>query len=227
MHELQTISLQSDQLLNDILSERSSTAGNESNEIVDIEIEFIDTQSGVEKELLEESETNSSVDDATSLQTTLKTEPTERSEVKTKVKLGRKKREKKISCEVCGKMVALGNINFHLNVHKGACVSMRCSDRFLLYLLIPLGIRPFKCKLEGCEKYFTSPGSALIHFRKVHIYSITRPHKCDICGSGFVQKSSVDTHRTYHGDPQIPCPICGQLYRNKYELNVHSKVGTF
>lgn len=92
----------------------------------------------------------------------------------------------------------------------------RCSDNNFLFASVD--IRPFKCKAEGCEKYFHSPGNSRQHYKKVHVDSITRPYKCDVCGSGFIQKSSLDLHRSYHFDPQMPCPICGKLFRNKYEL---------
>lgn len=124
MNELQTVSLKSERLLNDILNKSSSTPGNEADDIEGLKIEFIDTQSSVEKELLEQLETSSSSDDSIPLKPTLKTEPTVQSEVKPKTKLVRKKREKKISCEICGKLVASDTINFHLNVHKGDGVSI-------------------------------------------------------------------------------------------------------
>lgn len=77
-------------------------------------------------------------------------------------------------------------------------------------------IRPYKCEVEDCNKYFVAPTHAKNHYTKVHINGVIRPYKCDVCGRGFNQKSSLQTHKTYHFDPQIPCPICGLFYRNKY-----------
>lgn len=118
MNDLQTVSLKSERLLNDILNAHSASAGNESNKVKDFKIEFVDTQSNVEKELLEESETNCPVDELPPLETTSKAK---RSQVEVNFRKGRKKKfsEKKISCETCGKLVASNFIEFHLNVHKG------------------------------------------------------------------------------------------------------------
>lgn len=132
MHELQTVSLKSDRLLNNILNNTPSTpAGNESGKVKDFKIEFVDTQSSVEKESVEETGTNYNVDKLAPLETTSKAK---RSKVKVNIKKGRTKKfsEKKISCETCGKLVASNFIEFHLNVHKGWCVFRLSENKFII-----------------------------------------------------------------------------------------------
>lgn len=102
MQNLQQLSIKSDQILNNILNSDSSKAVNDTDEHLDFKIEFIDAQSNAKEESL--------------------SEPKEkRSANKKNVKKGTKKKysEKKISCEMCGKLVASNFIEFHLNVHKG------------------------------------------------------------------------------------------------------------
>ncbi|XP_037044177.1 zinc finger protein draculin-like [Bradysia coprophila] len=200
MHTLRMISLKSDQYLNSLLSSHSYSdpAVVKQSETYSVyQIEFIDTQTE-QKESLAESEKNVAVDDATPSKCMAQPR---KNGIKKKRSGKRQCGEDKISCEMCGKLVTPREIEYHLNAHKD--------------------IRPYKCQAEDCEKYFTAPALARHHFRKVHVYSITRPKKCDICGKGFIQQSSLLTHRSYHFDPQIPCTICGQLYRNKRALQRH------
>ncbi|KAJ6626583.1 Gastrula zinc finger protein xFG20-1 [Pseudolycoriella hygida] len=238
--KLRILSLKSDRRLNRILNSDDSddTAGAINQLEKDFKIEFIDTTTNVENEITEPSDTNCWVENMTMEGQSIKIEEandeediktnardeypcselsesdlkTEQSdivacdnEIKT-VKKGRRNKfgVKKISCEICGKLVPSSDIEFHLNVHKG--------------------LRPYKCQLNECEKYFVSPALARSHFKKVHIYGITRPCKCDVCGAGFIQKSSLDLHRSYHFDPEIPCTICGKLFRNTRALKKHSLV---
>lgn len=143
---------------------------NQPDEATDFQIEFIDTQSIVKTESLTETEANCKL---------------ERSVPKVDHKKGRRKKfsEKKISCEMCGKLVASNFIEFHLNVHKGWV--FHHFDQLMFFndcILDVPGIRPYKCEAKDCEKYFISPGHAKNHYTKVHVYGVSRPHKCDVCG---------------------------------------------
>lgn len=114
--KLQTVSLKSNQLLNKILKSHSSDTVQQRS---DIQIEINDTKSNVEKESFVESETNCSEDDLTSIEHTSKTEPSDR---KANNKTDTKKSHRKVSCEICGKLVQCYEIKYHLNAHNGWCV---------------------------------------------------------------------------------------------------------
>lgn len=75
------------------------------------------------------------------------------------------------------------------------------------------GITPYICTFEECGKTFSSPFKLTGH--KKHCHTDFFRFKCEICGKQFKVKTSYDIHKSYHGDPQIPCPVCGKLIRNK------------
>lgn len=117
------ISLKSDRDLNEILNSYRCTdliTLKQPETHFDYQIEFIDAQSTEEKESVLEveahTEKNESVDDVTPLKR--KTEP-RKSGIKKKRSGKRKSGEEKISCEMCGKLVAPKLIEYHLNAHKG------------------------------------------------------------------------------------------------------------
>lgn len=122
LQKLRTTSLRSNRLLYDVVNSHRSYGINESE---DLPIEFIDTQSNVKKELLAESEikTNCSVDELSLLECSFNTELND-----TNVKKSRRKRKemgektRKVSCEMCGKLVPIHFIEFHLNLHKGLSI---------------------------------------------------------------------------------------------------------
>lgn len=122
MQTLQMVSLQSDRDLNDILNSHKSsdhsTAVKKPNTNFDFQIEFIDTQSTEEKESLAETGQNEPIVDVHVAKLKSKTEPRK---TVARTKRGGKRRcgEDKISCEMCGKLVAPKLIEYHLNAHNG------------------------------------------------------------------------------------------------------------
>lgn len=97
-----------------------------------------------------------------------------------------------LPCDTCGKMLKKYDLAHHMNIH--------------------LGLRPFACTIEDCGKTFTSPSHLQKHVKITH--GNNYPYKCDICSKQFKVMTTYKIHRSYHGDPQIPCEICGKLLRN-------------
>lgn len=102
------------------------------------------------------------------------------------------KNELKAPCDTCGKSYKPTEMKYHLNKH--------------------LGIFPYVCSALGCDKSFTTP--ALLKGHKL-IHSNDRNFKCDECGATFKRTQSLKHHKSYHGDPQIPCTVCSSKVRNK------------
>lgn len=123
MKKLQMVSLKSDHLLNNILSSHDWNGVDKSNQLSDtkqMQIEFVDAQPDVKNESLVKLEPNSSVDNSTLLQH-IKSEPIDSKKSKED---GKYKYDRKISCEMCGKLVEINRIEFHLNIHKGTNLSV-------------------------------------------------------------------------------------------------------
>lgn len=75
------------------------------------------------------------------------------------------------------------------------------------------GIKPYICEIDNCMKPFQSPH--LLKRHKALVHSNIKKFKCDICDREFKLKCALTIHQTYHGDPQIPCPVCSKLVRNE------------
>ncbi len=143
MQKLQIESLKSDQLLNEILNTQSTgtTVKEEerSEEIVDIKIEFVDTQLDVGKQHLTRSRALLEYKTDTTELTGVTEQNTNSAKSKNRRSDGVKRKyvkgaEKKISCEVCGTLVAYNLIEFHLNVHNGKiwCISTLVRLRLII-----------------------------------------------------------------------------------------------
>lgn len=147
--ELQTVSLKSNRHLNKILKSHSSDAVQQRSEF--IKIEFIDTESNVDREPM--LEINCSENELTQVKTELtietncsdsdltqsKTDESSAGNANKKTDRKKKYSEKKISCEMCGKLIEYKIIDYHLNMHKGLCVLLlitdyNCSNVFFLIL---------------------------------------------------------------------------------------------
>lgn len=94
-------------------------------------------------------------------------------------------------CETCGKSYNFTEMKYHLNTH--------------------LGLFPFVCSASGCDKSFTNP-SALRNHEIIH--SDDRKFKCDECGATFKRSAALKHHKSYHGEPKIPCTVCSAMVRN-------------
>lgn len=101
---------------------------------------------------------------------------------------------RKRCCEICGKFYDSGKkLEYHMNTHTGN--------------------KPYKCLDNSCEKMFASVYKMRLHFKQCHTDSYR--FECEICAARFKHKSSFKDHMSYHGDPKIPCDVCGKLMRNK------------
>lgn len=98
----------------------------------------------------------------------------------------------KSPCDTCGKSYNSTEMRYHLNKH--------------------LGLFPYVCTVKDCDKSFTSP-NLLRNHRSIH--SEDRKFKCDECGATFKRLGSLNHHKSYHGEPKIPCTVCNSMIRNQ------------
>lgn len=78
----------------------------------------------------------------------------------------------------------------------------------------------FRCNL--CEKGFTTSSYLRKHTMTQH-YKL-KPHKCPICGKGYVSLSDFAVHVTSHtGVKQYVCMTCGHVFTSLVCLRVHSR----
>lgn len=59
-------------------------------------------------------------------------------------------------------------------------------------------------------------------FELMLVHTAGRPYKCDICGKGFNQNSTMTMHRLVHvTNEQCTCEFCGNSYTGLKFLNLH------
>jgi len=87
--------------------------------------------------------------------------------------------------------------------------------------LITHGVdKPFAC--DRCDSKFNQNRDLKTHIMQKH--SLVRPHTCKICGKGFVHKSYLEEHITYHtGEKNYQCFKCGKRFPAQSGLNKHMK----
>lgn len=106
-------------------------------------------------------------------------------------------------CPDCGKMVSATTLARHKLMHAGH--------------------RPFKCTVPECDKYFRSNSEVKKHFLKRH--TTERPHKCDVCGKGFINVCFLKAHAKIHsGEKPFVCHICGKTFPKRYSMERHKKL---
>ena len=85
--------------------------------------------------------------------------------------------ERPYECDICQ---ARFNQTTHLRSHK-----KNCHDIFWIFLQVSEKICPY------CGKQFQSPFATRRH---ILIHTNEKPYKCEICGTGFVQKVHLKSH---------------------------------
>ena len=107
-----------------------------------------------------------------------------------------------------------------------------CGKRFtrLTYL------RYHEAKIHGTGtvelKYYNCPQCEKVYHTKDHLKShIKRIHdqerlQCDICSKLLSDRSTLNRHMLYHGEPQFQCNECPEKFREPRYLRRHQKVHT-
>ncbi|KPP65748.1 zinc finger protein 574-like [Scleropages formosus] len=111
--------------------------------------------------------------------------------------------EKLFSCKVCGK-------------------AFTCSSNLMRHSRTHLAARPYTC--ECCGKTF-SQSSTLKRHRFTHASEDgagQRPHACDDCPSRFHTRTQLQRHRLQHTGNPFSCSQCGQSFKRKRHLDLHS-----
>ena len=111
------------------------------------------------------------------------------------------KPKKKVSCEICGKVLTQSALKPHIEKHNGV---ERENDRH---------------GCTDCEKTFHSAYALKNHRMATHL-KIER--KCPICGKVFLNRIGFQHHVTKtHSDSRHSCLVCGKSYSLKDNLRVH------
>ncbi|XP_071962523.1 uncharacterized protein [Antedon mediterranea] len=111
--------------------------------------------------------------------------------------------EKKLECDVCKKKFAFrGSLMMHLK-------------------LVHRDMEVVRCNL--CHKEIKR------HYLNTHMkrHRNERPHKCSICGKGFVAKKVLTTHLSIHtGYKPYKCQYCGRRFTVKSNMQLHERTHT-
>ena len=76
----------------------------------------------------------------------------------------------------------------------------------------------FECPV--CGKQCKSQHTYKIH-KMLHLPNEEKPHKCHICGKGFVTRKGLGIHVMTHSDKKyVFCEFCGEGYKEQRHLNV-------
>ncbi|XP_030374666.1 zinc finger protein 493-like [Scaptodrosophila lebanonensis] len=132
-------------------------------------------------------------------------------------------------CEQCGKHFTDPNtFKIHQLRHAGdkRFPCNLCERRFYKNHMLQLhirtaheGERPFVCRIENCNRQFTSYTTRSNH-EKTHIQ---RPsYKCLLCDKTFIKKSSLNDHQRVHtGERPFKCDMCVKTFRHRGSYKEH------
>lgn len=109
-------------------------------------------------------------------------------------------REKRFTCEVCGKsFYSKNDIKVHMRVHTGDT--------------------PYAC--SECPARFTQINS--LHRHQVR-HTGEKPHQCPLCHKRFCSKEEVKKHSVSHtSTKKYTCPTCSAPFKYKNNLRKHIK----
>lgn len=91
--------------------------------------------------------------------------------------------------------------------------------------MYPLGVKPFVCQEENCDRKFTIRPDLNDHIRKCHTGE--RPYHCLVCGKRFLTGSVFYQHRLIHrGERRYECDECGKRFYRADALKNHQRIHT-
>ncbi|XP_044742585.1 zinc finger protein 235-like [Chrysoperla carnea] len=114
------------------------------------------------------------------------------------------KKNNRIPCKVCGKMISKTNMKPHLQTHKAVRDIYNCTQ---------------------CSKQFLHQLSLEQHIQKFH-EKIVREfrHLCNMCGKGFNTRAELKIHMLSHSDEKtFACQTCNMKYKTMHGLRYHVK----
>lgn len=65
------------------------------------------------------------------------------------------------------------------------------SNTVLLFFLLRLGEKPFKCEFEGCDRRFANSSDRKKH---MHVHTSDKPYLCKMCDKSYTHPSSLRKH---------------------------------
>ncbi|XP_060802491.1 zinc finger protein 470 isoform X2 [Amyelois transitella] len=135
---------------------------------------------------------------------------------------------RRIVCPVCNKKLK-GHLSEHMRVHEKErpheCTI--CGQRFTQSTQLNVhrrshtGDRPYECRI--CSHRFSHSNALMLHIRR---HTGEKPFPCAMCPLTFSQLPHMKAHmRNIHGkDSAYKCAKCGQFFKLKANLGIHSKV---
>ncbi|XP_063587909.1 gastrula zinc finger protein XlCGF48.2-like [Penaeus indicus] len=69
-----------------------------------------------------------------------------------------------------------------------------------------------------CDKRFENRYKLKMH---LNTHTGDRPFTCDVCGKGFMRRTTLNGHRTIHDASQFSCPTCNRSFKRSSERLIH------
>ncbi|XP_066254703.1 zinc finger protein ZFP2-like isoform X15 [Euwallacea similis] len=139
------------------------------------------------------------------------------------------KSEERYSCQTCDKTFNhkkyyLVHCNRHLQKYDKKC--QECNKVFSnnvslkKHMIVHSEERPYECNV--CGKRFKFHRVMVSHFKTLHGEGSFEVHPCDICGKIFSNKRNCEVHRKRHlKEYTVYCEHCGKGFLNSYDMKSH------